>query len=110
MAEEQRDLRVPAELVPRCPVCGGPMAMNLRVDDTFVQDDGWYAAAGWYEDFLRRHQGRRVLFLELGVGGILQVPLLEDDPAEPQGHLRLRQSGGSVCAWGNRGTVGSDLR
>ena len=45
------------------------MAMNLRCDDTFVQDAGWYAAARRYEDFLRRHRGRRLLFLELGVGG-----------------------------------------
>ena len=69
MAEEQRDMRVPSELVPRCPRCGRPMTMNLRIDDTFVQDDGWYAAGHRYTDFLRRHQGQRVLFLELGVGG-----------------------------------------
>ena len=68
MFAEQRDMRVPSELVPRCPRCGRPMTMNLRADGTFVQDEGWYAAAGRYEDFLRRHQGLRVLFLELGVG------------------------------------------
>ena len=45
------------------------MTMNLRIDDTFVQDGGWYAAARRYEDFLRRHQGRKLLLLELGVGG-----------------------------------------
>ena len=69
MFAEQRDMRIPTELVPRCPRCGCPMAMNLRCDDTFVQDAGWYAAARRYEDFLRRHSGRRLLFLELGVGG-----------------------------------------
>lgn len=68
MLAEQSDLRVPAELVPYCPVCGKPMTMNLRCDDTFVQDEGWYAARSRYEDFLRRHKGLRVLFLELGVG------------------------------------------
>ena len=68
MFAEQRDMRIPTELVPRCPRCGRPMAMNLRCDDTFVQDAGWYAAARRYEDFLRRHRGRRLLFLELGVG------------------------------------------
>lgn len=46
MFAEQRDMRIPTELVPRCPRCGRPMAMNLRCDDTFVQDAGWYAAAG----------------------------------------------------------------
>ena len=69
MFAEQREMRVPAELIPHCPKCGRPMTMNLRCDSTFVQDEGWYAAARRYEDFLRRHRGMRVLFLELGVGG-----------------------------------------
>ena len=45
------------------------MTMNLRCDNTFVQDEGWYEAAHRYEDFMRRHQGMKILFLELGVGG-----------------------------------------
>ena len=80
-------MAVPTELVPRCPKCGAPIAMNLRCDDTFVQDGGWYAAASRYEDFLRRHQGLRVLYLELGVGAntpaIIKYPfwaLTADDP------------------------------
>ena len=60
-------MAVPGELVPHCPVCGKPMAMNLRADNTFVQDDGWYRASERYSDFLRRHKGLKVLFLELGV-------------------------------------------
>ena len=59
---------VPTELVPRCPVCGAPMSMNLRADNTFVQDDGWYQAAQRYEWFLRSRKELRVVFLELGVG------------------------------------------
>lgn len=69
MVAEQRDMRVPTELVPHCPVCGRPMTMNLRCDNTFVQDEGWYAAAGRYQDFLRRHERMRMVYLELGVGG-----------------------------------------
>lgn len=69
MAADQKNMRVPTELIPRCPVCGKPMTMNLRCDNTFVQDDGWYKAAHRYEDFLRRHQRMKLLFLELGVGG-----------------------------------------
>ena len=69
MVAEQKDCKVPAELVPRCPVCGAPMSMNLRADDTFVEDEGWHTAARRYEDFLHRHEGQHILFLELGVGG-----------------------------------------
>ena len=58
----------PTELVPHCPHCGRPMSMNLRADDTFVEDEGWHIAAGRYSDFLRRHQNMKVLFLELAVG------------------------------------------
>ena len=68
MVEQQKDMRVPTELVPHCPVCGKPMTMNLRCDDTFVQDEGWYRASERYSDFLRRHKGLKVLFLELGTG------------------------------------------
>ena len=69
MVEEQRDMRVPSELVPACPKCGRPMAMNLRADDTFVEDAGWHAAAERYRSFLEAHQEGKVLYLELGVGG-----------------------------------------
>lgn len=68
MVAEQREMRVPTELVPHCPVCGKPMTMNLRCDNTFVQDEGWYVAYSRYEDFLRRHEGANVVYLELGVG------------------------------------------
>ena len=69
MIERQKDIKIPTELIPKCPVCGAPMTMNLRADDTFVQDEGWYAASGRYSDFLRRHKNLNVLYLELGVGG-----------------------------------------
>ena len=69
MLAEQRDMKVPSELVPHCPVCGAPMSMNLRADHTFVEDAGWHAAAARYQDFIRRHEGLHVLYLELGVGG-----------------------------------------
>lgn len=68
MFETQKDMRVPSELVPKCPVCGKPMSMNLRADDSFVEDEGWHKAAERYDEFLRRHDGLHILFLELGVG------------------------------------------
>ena len=57
-----------SEGVPRCPVCGAPMTMNLRCDGTFVEDDGWHEAAGRYEKFVQSHAGTHILYLELGVG------------------------------------------
>lgn len=69
MVAEQKNRKIPSELVPRCPVCGAPMSMNLREDGTFVEDEGWHVAARRYEAFLRSHEGQHVLFLELGVGG-----------------------------------------
>lgn len=68
MVEQQVGMRVPSHLVPHCPVCGKPMSMNLRADQTFVEDEGWHAAAERYTEFLQRHENTRVLFLELGTG------------------------------------------
>ncbi len=61
-------MEVPAGLLPRCPVCGEAMSMNLRSDDTFVEDEGWHTAARQYSEFLRRHRERKVLFLDVGTG------------------------------------------
>ena len=69
MFAEQKNGKIPGGLIPYCPVCGAPMSMNLRADDTFVEDEGWHDAADRYEDFLRRHERAHVLYLELGVGG-----------------------------------------
>lgn len=78
MVEEQHGMRVPSGLVPYCPVCGEPMGMNLRADNTFVEDEGWHEAARRYRSFIAAHTTGRVLFLELGVGantpGIIKYP------------------------------------
>lgn len=68
MLTEQNDMKIPSSLIPRCPICGAPMTMNLRSDSTFVEDEGWHRASIRYSDFLRRHKRLRILFLELGVG------------------------------------------
>ena len=88
MVERQKDLRIPSELVPHCPNCGAPMTMNLRCDDTFVEDEGWHRAASRYNDFLRRHEGMRTLLLELGAGGntpgIIKYPFWQMCAGNPQ--------------------------
>ncbi len=78
MIAEQKDMRIPTELIPYCPHCGSPMTQNLRCDDTFVQDAGWYSAAQRYNEFINSRANGNVLFLELGVGyntpGIIKYP------------------------------------
>lgn len=68
MGEARKDCKIPSELVPKCPVCGGNMAMHLRSDQYFVEDAHWNEVAGRYEEFLEAHQTDRVVLLELGVG------------------------------------------
>ena len=80
MIAEQMDMRIPSELIPRCPLCGGPMKVNLRADETFVEDEGWHAASERYTAFIRRHKDGKVLFLDLGSGGntpvIFKIPFI----------------------------------
>ncbi len=68
MLEFQEDMEIPSDLIPKCPVCGKPMTMNLRSDDSFVEDTGWHKAANRYHQFLESYKGKKILFLELGVG------------------------------------------
>lgn len=68
MVAEQKDLKIPTKRIPKCPICGAPMTMNLRCDNTFVQDEGWYKAYHRYEEFIQSHKNLHILFLELGVG------------------------------------------
>lgn len=66
--EQQKDMKIPPELLPKCPHCGNPLVMNLRTDDKFVEDEGWHKAAERYSEFIRSRKNSRVLYLELGVG------------------------------------------
>lgn len=101
MAAEQENMRIPTELIPHCPVCGEPMTMNLRCDELFVQDDGWYAAAKRYEDFIERHDGLRILFIELGVGmntpGIIKFPFWKMTVRNPAAVYACINRGEAVC-------------
>ncbi len=91
MIARQRDMKIPSDLVPHCPVCGRPMTMNLRIDNHFVQDEGWYAAQKRYHDFLERYADTKILFLELGVGyntpGIIKIPFWKLVAHNPKAHL-----------------------
>ena len=72
------NLKIPSSLVPKCPVCGEDMSVNLRCDDTFVEDDNWYKMSKNYDDFIKNNQDKNVLLLEFGIGfntpGIIRFP------------------------------------
>lgn len=78
MVKSRKDMKIPSELIPKCPYCGANMSMNLRIDNTFVQDDNWYKSRDKYQNFLDKSKNSSILLLELGVGyntpGIIKYP------------------------------------
>ena len=101
MFNRQRDMRIPTELIPKCPVCGELMTTNLRIDGTFAQDEGWYAAAEKYEFFIKRHQGMKVVLLELGVGmntpSIIKYPFWQMTEQNENATYACINYGEAVC-------------
>lgn len=80
MDAQRKDCLIPSELVPKCPVCGGNMAMHLRCDNYFVEDEQWHEAADRYADFLAQNQSKKVVLIELGVG--FNTPIIIRFPFE----------------------------
>ena len=68
MLKHRKEMKIPSNLVPKCPYCGANMSMNLRSDNTFVQDKNWYESKDKYIAFLNESNNKNILFLELGVG------------------------------------------
>lgn len=85
-------MTVSHDLIPYCPHCGKPAEMNLRIDATFVEDAGWYAASKQYNQYLQTQtdQEQPLLFLELGVGlntpGIIKYPFWEMTAKDKQAY------------------------
>ena len=101
MVVKQNDMKIPTELLPRCPLCGKPMTMNLRADDKFVQDSGWYAACERYENFIWQHQNKRIVYLELGVGDntpvIIKYPFWRFTNQNPNATYVCINYGEAIC-------------
>ena len=67
--EKTEDCKIPTELVPICPVCGGEMDLNLRKDNFFVEDEKLHEMHDNYSRFLEHvDENKNIVFLELGVG------------------------------------------
>lgn len=101
MVKRQEDMKIPTELLPTCPHCGKPLTMNLRSDDTFVEDKGWHRAAERYENFLQTRAGQKILFLELGVGYntpvIIKYPFWQMTAKNPNATYICINQGQAVC-------------
>ena len=101
MVAEQKDMRIPSALVPRCPKCGEPMTMNLRSDDTFVEDLGWNEAASRYVDWVQARLDKKLLLLELGVGmntpAIIKYPFWKLTAQHPDFTYVCVNSGEAEC-------------
>jgi len=78
MISATKDCKIPSSLVPKCPVCGGEMDINVRKDRYFVQDENWDIAYNNYEKFIENNENKKIVFIELGVGyntpGIIRYP------------------------------------
>ena len=123
MVKRQQNMRIPSKLLPVCPRCGRPMTTNLRVDDKFVEDDGWHKAAERYRTYLKTHAGQRILFLELGVGyntpGIIKLPFWQMTAENPNAVYACVNEGEayapdeikekSICINGDIGEILSQL-
>ncbi len=101
MVARQENMRIPTELIPKCPVCGKPMSMNLRCDNTFVEDEGWHRAKARYEAFLEQYKDKRLVLLELGVGGntpvIIKYPFWQIALQNKNATYACVNLGESVC-------------
>ena len=101
MVKRQENMKIPTELLPTCPHCGKPLTMNLRCDDTFVEDEGWHRAAERYENFLRTRAGQKILFLEFGVGYntpvIIKYPFWQMTAKNPKAIYACINQGQAVC-------------
>ena len=101
MLEQQKDMKIPTELIPECPYCGHPLTTNLRAGDKFVQDEGWYQAAERYERFCESHRNQKTMYLELGVGyntpGIIKYPFWQMTMQNPNAVYVCINKGEAVC-------------
>lgn len=101
MFERQNNMKIPTELLPKCPHCGKPLTMNLRADNKFVEDEGWLNASERYSNFIRTSGNTNILFLELGVGYntpvIIKYPFWQMTAKNPSAVYACVNKGEAFC-------------
>lgn len=112
-------MKIPAELIPKCKDDGSPLTMNLRADDSFVEDEGWHRASAAYSDFILRHENLHTLYFEIGVGAntpvIIKYPfwrMTNDNPKAVYACLNYNEAfcpkqieKQSICLDGDAGVI-----
>lgn len=112
-------MKIPAELIPKCMDDGSPLTMNLRADDSFVEDEGWHRASAAYSDFILRHENLHTLYFEIGVGAntpvIIKYPfwqMTNDNPKAVYACLNYNEAfcpkqieKQSICLDGDAGVI-----
>lgn len=82
MAEEEKDGKIPSELVPYCPECKGPMRIHMVGQGFIPQTEEKQRL----DDFLQKYHGKKLVILELGIGWrnqLIKAPLMRLAADEP---------------------------
>ena len=87
MAEAEKDGYIPAELVPHCPNCGGPVTVNMADNDSFFRTEQFQRKMEDYQKFVRSCHGGKLVILEIGVGWrnrMIKEPFMRLAASEPE--------------------------
>ncbi|GIP43427.1 hypothetical protein J45TS6_18860 [Paenibacillus sp. J45TS6] len=69
--------RIPSDMIPLCPVCGGPMELWVR-SFVFLEGTKYRSEKNKYREIILKSKNKKVLFLELGVGQM--TPMFIKEP------------------------------
>ena len=84
MAAAERKGKIPSEMIPHCPVCGGPMQVHMEMDGNFIPET---ESRNRLKRFLEKYHGKKLLILELGIGWrnqLIKAPLMRLTAREPR--------------------------
>lgn len=78
MVDQQKDCKIPSDLIPKCPNCGAIFMAHLRMDNRFIENEKWHNDKERYSNFIQSNMDKKLVLLELGIGfntpGILRLP------------------------------------
>ncbi len=101
MVKQTDDKRkIPRQLIPQCPKCGGSMDLHLTTNKNFIQDADWKKQHEKYGRFTTRNKDSKTLVLQFGSPKVFEKTIREN----PKWHLvRFMEPKGKI------GNIGSSL-